>query len=198
MPNMQTPSHSPTSDQCLQTMVFLLEELENKSSSIESTALDSGLASHKEALNHCNAMLRCAQCTTRSENMMLLAFVCEKLVTLCEKVVGKYKGQPHPGHDFLRRQGDGMTSKGGSSGCSAAVVFGDYGVDLPLEWDCVIRVLIILQLKSLGNLLARMKMMASSTVRGAQLSVLLAAERRVGNVVALFQQSGASEFVKKQ
>lgn len=181
----------------MQTIAFLLEQLENKSSSIESTALDSALASHKEALNHCNAMLRCAKCTARSENMMLLAFVCEKLVTLCEKVLGNYTGQPRPGDEFLKRQGDGMASEGGGTGCCAKVLFGEYGVDLPLEWDCLIRVLIILQLKSLGNLLARIKMMASSAVRGAQLSVLLAAKRRVRNVVALFQQSGASEFFGK-
>lgn len=181
-------------------MVSLLEVLENSNSSIESAVLDSVLASHKDALNQCNAVLRCPRCTARSENMMLLAFVCEKLALLCEKIVKRYLGQPRAvGNEFLlERQGlSGIITPAGGGGAGvipgyrAKVSFGDYAVDQCFEWDCIIRVLITLQIGSLGSLLARMKTTASSKASGgAQLSVLAAAEQRVRNVAGLLQRFG--------
>lgn len=61
--------------------------------------------------------------------------------------------------------------------------FGDYRVDVPVEWDCLMRLLIILQLKSLRRLLTRMKMIASSASRSVQLSVLHVTERKVGDLM---------------
>lgn len=71
-------------------MVVLLEELENKGGAIDPTALESAMAFHKEALVQCDAMLRCARCSARSEHMILLTVACEKLVALCEKVLHRY------------------------------------------------------------------------------------------------------------
>lgn len=78
---------------------------------------------------------------------------------------------------------------------------GDYEVDVPLEWKCLMRVLIILQLTSLQSLLIRMKMIASSASRSAQLSVLHITERKIGDLMLklrrpeLGSKLGAGEII---
>lgn len=170
--NMTPVSYSSHSScQCLQTIVLLLEETEYRSNTIDPVILDSALAYHKEAVNRCNTMLRCLLCTARSENMMLLAVVCEKLVGMCERIASKYLQHTWQAHQ--------ETSSRGQAEYRQKVFFGNYAINLPEEWEHLIGLLIFLQLKSLGSLLAKMKMVASSELRGSQHTVLLAAERRV-------------------
>ena len=157
---------------CLQTVVPLLEELEDRANSVDPQALTSILAWKKEARNHCEAMLRCTCCTARSDYMMLLAVVCDKLVTLCEKVVHRYLSSTG---QRLSDQKSGVTSQ-------HKLFVGDYEVDTPGEWMYIMRVLIMLQLGSMGTLLGKMKSIASTALRGTQLTVLRAMDQRVAKM----------------
>jgi hypothetical protein len=176
--NTAVSHHSQSICQCLQTMVILLEELENKSRAIDPTALDSAMAYHKEALTQCNDMLHCARCSARSEYMMLLTVVCEKLVALCEKALHQYlehivQSPKRPGENSSRQR----------------IFLGDYEIDLTHEWEYLIKMLIVFQLRSLGRLLGKMKTQASSAIRGSQLQLLLATERRLRKMTVSLQRS---------
>jgi hypothetical protein len=56
---------------------------------MESYTIDAVLAHQKVALKHCNNMVRCLACIARSDYMMLLVIVVDKLVDSCEQVVTK-------------------------------------------------------------------------------------------------------------
>ena len=56
-------------------------------------ALENVLASYKEILNQSTTVLQCEQCTTKSEHLMLLTFVCEKLVEFAQRIVAWYLRQ---------------------------------------------------------------------------------------------------------
>jgi hypothetical protein len=206
--NMQTftlPDHSDNLPQaancdCLQLVVFLLEDLETKSNYSENDHLDSILAFHKEALNQCATMVLCSNCTSRSENMMLLAIVCQKLTSLCETIVIKYQQQSlapsqhvtespsarKPGGSYFSN--DNRSRSGSTTKYRSHIFFGDYEIDSCIEWDCMIRSLIVLQLRSLRDFLTRMKMVATSKLRGAQLKTIEAAEKRLGSVLQILRQ----------
>lgn len=174
--NTAVAYHSQSTCQCLQSTVVLLEELENKSGAIDPTALDSAMAFHKEALIQCDAMLRCARCSARSEYMMLLTVVCEKLVALCEKVLHRYLehiAQLGPGDNSSRQR----------------IFLGDYEIDLTHEWEYLMKVVIVFQLRNLGRLLGKMKTLASSAIRGSQLQILIATERRLRRMTVSLQRS---------
>ncbi|KAK4108604.1 hypothetical protein N656DRAFT_832267 [Canariomyces notabilis] len=83
--------------QCLQRVVFLIDELET----VQDTAaaqLDAGLASHREALRYGEAMMLCGHCTSRPENMTILTFLTDRLAGLCERIVnGYFDLLPSPG-----------------------------------------------------------------------------------------------------
>jgi hypothetical protein len=73
---------------------------------------------------------------------------------------------------------------------------GDYKVDLPLEWCHLMRVIIIMQLRGLKSLVVNMKVMASSAARESQFLLLLATEKRVGNMATMLQRSGIREIMQ--
>jgi hypothetical protein len=181
-----------TSCGCLQLVVSLLGDLETKSNYPENDRLDSILAFHKEALKQCTTMLLCSHCTSRSENMMLLAIVGQKLASLCETIVIKHQQQSlspsQPITESSSSNKPGGISPGSTTKYRGQVFFGDYEVDDCFEWECLIRSLIMLQLRSLRYFLSRMKMVAFSTLTGTQLKTIEAAERRLGNVLEILRQ----------
>ena len=137
--------HDPC--QCLQQVVFLIDELESAQQSA-ARQLDAGLASHREALRYGEAMMGCGYCTTRPENMTILTFLTDRLAGLCERIVDGYlemapcRGNRHPPYRV---------------GAGTGVFFGDYEVDSANEWETLVRNLIILQLRGLNGLMGRVK-----------------------------------------
>lgn len=181
--------HAPSICQCLQTLVILLEETEHKSINVGSLSIESMLAYQKEARTRCATILQCGCCTTHSSNLMLLAVVCEKLVSLCDKVVSQY-GQ-HAQQSQLRlnpsQDSNAETTKK-SMDERKRMFFGNYEISSTEEWEYMMRVLILLQLKSLGSLLSNIKRLASSKTRATQHSLLVTSERRCADVAAKLQQ----------
>ncbi|KAK3371014.1 hypothetical protein B0T24DRAFT_304516 [Lasiosphaeria ovina] len=158
--------------QCLQQVVFLIDELESAQGE-SATQLDAGLAAHKKALRHGEAMVRCGHCTTRPENMTILTFLTDRLMGLCERIVASYR-EPVSSES---RGGSPLTSGAAAMASSTTraktatpaatdgqgammplgVYFGDYEIDCPGEWQALVRNLIVLQLRALGALMGRVK-----------------------------------------
>ncbi|KAK3934354.1 hypothetical protein QBC46DRAFT_325213 [Diplogelasinospora grovesii] len=89
---MTKPRRVPPDDsdvaqcRCLRRLVVLVDEIESIVDGHGLTPLDGAMAAHKEALGRGAAMLQCAACTGRFENMMILSLLVDKLVRVCRRV----------------------------------------------------------------------------------------------------------------
>lgn len=81
------PTNDKSTCKCLQTILSLIEELENRACTTGGQTLDSILAYQKEALRHCIRVVHCSTCTARSDHMILLGVVSDKLITSYEHVI---------------------------------------------------------------------------------------------------------------
>lgn len=202
--NIPSPASSQSMCGCLQTVVGLLEDLDANTVS-GAAAIDSMLSSQKEALDYSKNMLACMQCAARSEHMTLLNFVATKMVALCEQIVERYVAHtqnPTAAEDFrqlnLARRNSSHRGSPGADAASAAAMaaasnptaaavganmfLGDYEVNSPVEWDYLVRVLIVLQLRGLQSFLAEMKKVAQPALRDTQFSKLLMLEGQVAEL----------------
>ena len=168
---------------------YVLEELETRNSKFDHTSsLDGVLAFHKQASGYCETMVAWQRCTSRSEHMMLLTFICEKLVILCEKTATLFlrqlkrtRGSPNWQESTVIENQIGRPS--------SQKYIGEYEIDVPQEWNYLIRVLVLIRLEKLGSLVARMKAIASTAKRDTQLSMLQNTERRVREVIKMLRPS---------
>ncbi|KAF1963158.1 hypothetical protein CC80DRAFT_588618, partial [Byssothecium circinans] len=100
----QTPSLSHTTSRstaptsaaerqcaCLDTIVFLIEDLDGTISCAHESPLDTSLAAAKGVLASGRRLLHCQECMRRTETLMLLLFVCEKLIHLSTSLVEQYR-----------------------------------------------------------------------------------------------------------
>jgi hypothetical protein len=121
---------------CSKRIIFLIDELESRLASDavqELDDLDSALASHKEALGYGKDLLSCRLCSARHENKILLSLLANKLVMLCDRIVSTYL-------NAMRSWDDS---------CQYKTFFGEYEVDSAMEWDVLLKNLIVLQLSAL-------------------------------------------------
>jgi hypothetical protein len=137
---------------------------------MESYTIDAVLAHQKVALKHCNNMVRCLACIARSDYMMLLVIVVDKLVDSCEQVVTKVVNS-----FSTKGSGEAQTA----CGKAPKMQFGQYEIDTLTEQEYVSRVLAALQLKNVLDVLARMLTVAASASRASHLSALRATEQRI-------------------
>ena len=187
---------------CLQTILGLLEEFENRASTTETYTMDSVLAYQKEALDQCNYMVRCSTCTARSDHMMLLGVVSDKLITSYEQAITEHTGGArkrvvhHEGHSgtsssspsLSRSSSSGEAEGEGVKEFARVVFFGAYKIEAATEWEYIIRVLITLQLRQVFELLTRMQHIAKQTSRGPQVSALRMREQRLKIITGKIQR----------
>lgn len=173
---------SLTRCQCLRLIEVLLEDVERKKFLDDPAALDSILAWQKRALAHCSTVLRCSACGSRSEYILLLGVVTERLAALCESTASLYLKELRC-RSSLRSRPNGRHHSRTSSEESGTVFFGRYEIESTEEWSSLIRVLILLQLRSLRSLLGNLKMAAAAGTNATQLPMMQATERRVGNLL---------------
>lgn len=187
-----TPSTDlPASCRCLQTVISFLEELEEESDLIDLSGLDSVLAFHKEALAQCRILLRCVACMARSEYPLLIVLVCEKLVSFCEKMVNEYLRRPRGQFEFSAEKNSLGDSSVGRTHHQQKFSVGKYEVNLPVELDCILRLLVALQLKALEGLLIEVRKTVSLSLHGARVSKFLNTERRLKALAEKLQQPEA-------
>ena len=191
---------------CLQIILGLLEEFENRASTTETYTMDSVLAYQKEALDHCNHMVRCSACTARSDHMMLLGVVSDKLITSYEQAITEHtegvrkRVVHHKGHSgtsssspsLSRSSSSGEVEGEGVKGFARVVFFGAYKIEAATEWEYVIRVLITLQLRQVFELLTRMQHIAKQMSREPQVSALRMREQRLKIITGKIQRFAQS------
>ena len=191
---------------CLQIILGLLEEFENRASTTETYTMDSVLAYQKEALDHCNHMVRCSACIARSDHMMLLGVVSDKLITSYEQAITEHtegarkrvvrherqSGTLSSSPSLSRSSSPGEVEGEGVKGFARVVFFGAYKIEGATEWEYIIRVLITLQLRQAFELLTRMQHIAKQTSRGPQISALRMREQRLKIITAKIQRSRQS------
>lgn len=176
---MTSPPDPPATCHCLQTLISILEELENESDLIDSSGLDSVLAFHKGALAQCKILLRCVACMAMSEHPLLLVLVCERLVDFCEKMVNEHLRRPQGQVKILAENNSSEDGNVGSAHHQQKISVGKYGVDLPVEFDCILKVLMALQLKALEGLLIEVRKTVLLSLHGARVSKFLSNEQRL-------------------
>ncbi|KAI9879765.1 MAG: hypothetical protein M1830_007207 [Pleopsidium flavum] len=185
-----TSSYSSPSCPCMHTALGILENLEVKNSRLNLYAIDHVLCFKKRALAQCNAMLDCRNCNTLSGFMMLLVVICEKMVVSFERLATSCREQQEQHRTPL---GVGGWRKSENTGLASgqSIFLGDYEVDLAEERWCLVRVLITLQMKNLGDLLVRLKRVASPWNWETHNTILGSIDRRFRDTAASIRRMDA-------
>ena len=169
----------------------MLETIDTKNSHVSDSSVDSMMAVHQDAIIECNKMLTCRICVERSERMMMLALVSENLVDLCEKAASKFKSTKRHsavvvGRETARQRGETIS---GTTDSQRSFVLGEYEIKQPHELNCMIKILILLQLQALSVFLGRLKAIASVASREGQLVKLRAFELHGWDIARGLQQA---------
>lgn len=139
--------HSQTREpcQCLQRVIFLLEEIDSEAVGAPVKQLGPWLSRHKEALRCSEALLMCPLCQVKPEHMTVLAFLTDRLIAMCDDVVSAY-----------------LTTLTGSmnhsmTGPKDGVWVGGFEIDSPHEWSAVVNTMLVMQVRGLETLMVRFK-----------------------------------------
>jgi hypothetical protein len=160
------PPATPPSCGCLRFKVTMLEEL---GSQTVGEAFDEVLSMHKSYLARCRSALCCNTCMAKSESVMLLVLVYERLVEFCSSMVGVCLKIHRP---------SSMSGSAGSYGARRVSV-GRYQIDCDEELRSVMMALTIYQVNVLGKQLLKIRKPASVTLQRQQLSKVLLCERKM-------------------
>lgn len=144
IPDLELPSPSTTSStepcNCLRRVVLLMDEAKSLTS-VDARAVDSALATNKEALSHGRDMLACTTCVLRVEYMTILMFMLDEMVRLAQSITNLLQPQNQKVH----------------GGRIDGISFGNYEVDSYEEYSIIMRGLLSLQLKELQSLTTRLR-----------------------------------------
>ncbi|KAI1282774.1 hypothetical protein F5Y07DRAFT_386046 [Xylaria sp. FL0933] len=134
--------------QCLQRVVFLLEELDSEAIGTNVKEIGPWLSRHKEALRCSEALLMCPLCQAKPEHMTILAFLTDRLMAMCDNVVSAY---------LLSLEGDTSQRIINHKDGAWLVLVGNFEIDSPHEWSALVRTMLVMQLRGLDALMARFK-----------------------------------------
>ncbi|KAL2830810.1 hypothetical protein BDW59DRAFT_158250 [Aspergillus cavernicola] len=112
---------------------------------------------------------------------MLLTIVCDKLVSLSSKLVNfRPRGVVLDDKKNTLAEDVRSTERMMDDNSARGNMFvGDYEIDDPNEWSCILRVLFLLQLKQLRLLIREIKAVACNEIMNTQVAMLEHAERQV-------------------
>ena len=170
-----TQAATRTTCQCLQRVVLLLEALEDHATRVEHQAVDTSLAYHKEVLGQLRTLTHCLRCTSRSDHMVMLVVLCDKMAGLYEKVI------------ITSKQIAKLQTRNGKIGeniLEQNIFFGDYEIDTVAEWIQVIKGVVKIHLQKMSDLLERIKTLSAKESRESRLLMLQAAEETVARLAA--------------
>ncbi|PYH43803.1 Zn(II)2Cys6 transcription factor domain-containing protein [Aspergillus saccharolyticus JOP 1030-1] len=164
---------------CLGSAVFLLDELEwpHHESSPDEWGLDFILSIYQEVLVLCRRMIICDVCRRKSENMMVLTMVLERLTILCGEVIDAFIAQ-------RGLNGPGVTAVPSAMMKKQPLVVGEYQIEGG-DYEVMMGMLVTRRLLELEGLLARIKMINASTRRAHQQARLGRVDQHLKN---LFQK----------
>ncbi|KAE8396121.1 hypothetical protein BDV23DRAFT_168384 [Aspergillus alliaceus] len=161
---------------CLNSAVILLDELEtpHHDGAPGEQGLDSILSIYQEVLFLCKRMINCDTCRRKSENMMVLTMVLERLAILCGEVIDAFIAQ---------REANGL----GALPVPVAMmekqplVLGEYEIQGG-DYEVMMGMLVTRRLSELESLLARMKMISSLTRRAHQQARMARVDQHIKNL----------------
>ncbi|KAI1421882.1 hypothetical protein F5Y12DRAFT_800326, partial [Xylaria sp. FL1777] len=148
---LQSQAREPC--QCLQRVLFLLEELDSEAVGTDVKELGPWLSRHKEALRCSEALLMCSLCQAKPERMTILALLTDRLIAMCENVVSAY---------LLTLEGDISQRMMGHKDGAWLVLVGNVEIDSPHEWSALVRTMLVMQLRELDTLMAKFKDLLNS------------------------------------
>ncbi|KAG2418184.1 hypothetical protein HFD88_001285 [Aspergillus terreus] len=161
---------------CLNSAVFLLDELETThyDGGPGAQGLDSIVSIYQEVLVLCKRMINCDACRRKSGSMMMLMMVLERLAILCGEVIDAFIAQ----REFNRPGGTpvpvAMMEK-------QPIVLGEYEIEGG-DYEAMMGMLMTRRLSELESLLARIKMISSSTCRAHQQARMARVDQHVKNL----------------
>ncbi|CAI7653281.1 unnamed protein product [Penicillium pancosmium] len=147
---------------CLNSAVFLLDELESPDHEGDpgEQGLDSILSIYQEVLFLCKRMINCDPCQEKSENMMVLSMVLERLTIICGEMID----------DFIARMeanGREQASMLAATMDKQPLSLGDYEIEGG-DYEIMMGVLVTRRLLELQSFLVRLKTIGSLTRRAHQ------------------------------
>ncbi|KAI1171767.1 hypothetical protein F4777DRAFT_590971 [Nemania sp. FL0916] len=143
--------------QCLQRVVFLLEEIDSEGADMNVKELGSWLSRHKEALRCSEALLKCPLCQAKPENMTILAFLTDRLIAMCDEVVSAY---------VSALTGNVNHNSMGPKDGAWLVLVGSFEIDSPQEWSVLVSTMLDMQLRGLEAMVAQFQDLLRSTGGG--------------------------------
>ncbi|KAL2859547.1 hypothetical protein BJX68DRAFT_261974 [Aspergillus pseudodeflectus] len=206
-----TPPSPPftQSCQCLAAVLFAVEELETSCNPGHRSELDSIIAYQKEAIKRCRLMLKCSACPLKRENLVLLAFMAEKLVSASSQIVLIYRNRdsiagtgqsdhikvcaspsiPPFHHDTFDELLNNFNTYPLTTHTGAdpdreymppgwrEMLLGDYEISSVAEWQQIMRVLIVLQIKGVVELLGDLRNVCAEALGESRMASLARSER---------------------
>lgn len=147
---------------CLNSAVFLLDELEapRHEGGPGEQGLDSILSIYQEVLFLCKRMLHCNPCREKSENMMVLTMVLERLAVLCGEVIDAFIAQ-------REANGPGARPVPAATMEKQPLALGEYEIEGG-DYEVMMGVLVTRRLSELESFLASMKTIGALTRREHQ------------------------------
>lgn len=147
---------------CVNSAVFLLDELESPHHEGDAgeQGLDSILSIYQEVIFLCKRMINCDSCRGKSENMMILSMVLERLAILCGEVIDAFIAQREANGPEAPPIPVAMLEK-------QPLALGEYEIEGG-DYEVMMGVLVTRRLLELESFLARMKMISSLTRRTHQ------------------------------
>lgn len=159
---------------CLGIIADLLDKHEAEKDSASTGGVDDWLASLKESIKYLNDMLVCVQCVCKPENMTILMFLADSILSSCEGRVNQYLLQQLSINDGYgkRRQNNGDAAAVHSHAAPRAeceslpIYFGNYAVDSGSPMlETLVKTMILWHLRELLACMSLMKT-ASATSAG--------------------------------
>jgi hypothetical protein len=213
----RTPPSPPIAQscQCLAAVLFAVEELETSCNPGHRSELDSIIAYEKEAIRRCRLMLKCSVCPLKPENLVLLAFMAEKLVSASSRIVLIYRNRdslasPRQSNNHIKDCAspsippfhhdtfDDLLTNFNTSSLTPAIgpdpdpgymppgwremLLGDYEISSVMEWEHIIRVLIVLQIRGVVDLLGNMRNVFGEYLGERRMASLARSESRLAEL----------------
>lgn len=141
------------------------------------------LASQKQTMSVCNALLDCKRCGRVSSSMMLPLTICRHLVNFFQSIASGNMSLNEPYQCTVSSGSRTYTNKE-SSPRSQFYSLGNYHIDSLQEWRHVVAVLVLFQWKELQKLLRRSKKVASSANWETQLLIIESLEGCLRDLVS--------------
>ncbi|KAI1427220.1 hypothetical protein F5Y12DRAFT_737924 [Xylaria sp. FL1777] len=169
---------------CLIDAVTVLENLEilqTRSHQKSLRSMGGTLSLNKDAVARCNAMLDCPICQRLSSVVMILILIGRHLVSLFSQLLANHF---HNDDREVTRCEPATTN---------TTWLGGYSIDTPEEWKEMLRGLAIIQVKSLGSFLSRMRATLSCTNWTAHQTILGEIDSQYSHVMESLARSSQSE-----